>query len=65
MATVINNPSNGESGSGIGTILGIVLLAIIAFLFLVYGLPMLRGGQSVTVPQVNIPSKIDVNVQGQ
>ena len=64
MATVINNPSNGESSNGIGTILGIVLLAIIAFLFLFYGLPMLRG-QVPTGSQVNIPSKIDVNVQGK
>lgn len=61
MATIVNNPGNNESGNGMGMIVGIIFILIIVFLFFIYGLPMIR--QSST-PQVNVPEKIDVNVQG-
>lgn len=61
MATIVNNPGNSESGNGMGMIVGIIFILIIVFLFFIYGLPMIR--QSST-PQVNVPEKIDVNVQG-
>jgi len=61
MATIVNNPGNGESGNGMGMILGVIVILVIAFLFFVYGLPMLRQSAA---PQINVPGKIDVNVQG-
>ena len=63
MTTVVNTPAPSDSGNGIGLILGIALILFLGFLFFVYGLPMMR---SRVAPQVNVPDKIDVNVnQGQ
>ena len=59
MATVVNNPSDTGS-NGMGLILGVLLLLVIAFLFFVYGLPMLNGGAG-TGAQVNLPSSVNVN----
>ncbi|MEO5635097.1 MAG: hypothetical protein ABIS26_00040 [Candidatus Paceibacterota bacterium] len=56
MTTVINNPGQGTSeGSGMGMVVGVILAIILIGLFLVYGLPRLRGN--------NAPSNVDVNVQ--
>lgn len=62
MATVINTTpartSNDESSMGF--LLGIILLAVVLFLFFVYGLPLMR--QSTTpAPQINIPGRFDIN----
>ncbi|EKD52645.1 MAG: hypothetical protein ACD_61C00282G0007 [uncultured bacterium] len=59
--TIINNPSTGDSGGGIGMIVGLVILLVIGYLFWVYGLPAIRNMQ-VGTPQINIPSQIDVNI---
>lgn len=64
MATIVNNPpANPESSGGSGFLIGIILLIVFVILFVFYGLPYLNNyvgrGQA---PQVNIPSKIDVNV---
>ncbi len=62
MTTVVNTPpSNNQGGNGMGFLVGIVLLIVVGFLFFVYGLPMLR--QSTQAPQINVPDKIDVNIQ--
>lgn len=55
MATVINNPGDNSDGSGMGMVVGVILAIVIIGLFLVYGLPRLRGN--------NTPSNVDVNVQ--
>lgn len=62
MATVINNPNPGtsDSGGGMGFLAGIVLLVVVVFLFIIYGLPALRQSAG---PQINVPDKVDVNVQ--
>lgn len=60
MATVINNPSSDNSGGPVGIIIAVVVLAILAYLGYVYGLPALR--QTQVTPQINVPSTIDVNV---
>lgn len=51
-----------DSGSGLGVILGIILLVVVAFLLFYYGLPALRSGFGNTNPQINVPGKVDVNV---
>lgn len=46
-------------GNGAGFILGIVLLLALILLFFYYGLPYVR---SLTAPQVNIPDRVNVNI---
>lgn len=60
MATIINNPpANDNSGGPTGMIIGIIVLIVLVYLGYVYGLPAIR---QMGTPQVNVPSKIDVNV---
>lgn len=63
MATVIEHEHTQGTGgdSGMGTLLGIIMLLIVAVLFFVYGLPLVAN--SLQGPQVNVPGKIDINVQ--
>jgi len=62
MVTVVNNPPPSDnSGGPIGMIVLIVVLLVLGYLGLMYGLPALRQMGGAT--QVNIPSKIDVNVK--
>lgn len=67
MATVVNNPPANSDGNGGGFLLGVIVLIIFVILFVFYGLPMLRGtgGGATQAPQVNIPDKVDVNVNQQ
>jgi hypothetical protein len=44
MTTVINNPDN-DSGS-VGIIIAIIVIILLAWAFIVYGLPMIKGGQA-------------------
>jgi hypothetical protein len=61
MATVINNPpDNTTEGGNAGLIIGLVLAAIIVFLFIAYGLPAMRGQNSGT--NINVPDRVDLNV---
>lgn len=62
MTTVINTPQpTNDSSNNMGMIVGLVVLIVFGFLFFIYGLPALRnirfGGT-----EVNIPDKIDVNI---
>jgi len=64
MATIVNTPAQGNTDSGMGMIIGAILLIGFLFVFFVYGFPMIRnsmGGGGAT-PQINVPGKIDVNV---
>lgn len=74
MATIINNPpttnDNGGSGMGVGMILGVVLLVIVAFLLITFGWPAIRSGTGNQNTEntgdgttFNVPDQIDVNVQ--
>lgn len=58
MATVIHEHTR-DNGNSSGTIIGLVLIVVLAILFFVYGLPLIR---SYGTPQVNVPDKINVNV---
>jgi len=71
MTTVINNPSDNNSSSGIGLVVGIILLLVFVFLLFYYGLPALRGTANTTPStgsdtsteiRVDVPDEIDVNV---
>lgn len=63
MTTIVNNPAPAaETDSGMGMILGLIVLAAVILIFFVYGLPAIRR---IGSPQINIPSKIDINVNQQ
>ncbi len=69
MATIINNPgsgSNGENnGGGAGMIIGIIVAIVIVALFVIYGLPAMRGTSNDATPnstEINVPDSVDVNV---
>ncbi len=59
--TTIINPGSSDSGNGVGTILGVVLVIIVLILFFVYGLPALRNDGNGST-DVNLPQDINVNV---
>jgi hypothetical protein len=61
MATVVHHDHTSSEGSGLGFVLGVVLLLVFALLFFVYGLPYISN--SFRGPQINVPGQIDVNVQ--
>lgn len=72
MTTVVNNPVAGDGdagGNGVGFFMGILLLVVVVFLVLVYGLPGIRQGtgsgtgSTTTQPNIKVPDKVDVNIQ--
>lgn len=71
MATIVNNPpSTSDSGSSAGMIAGILIAVLLVVLLIMYGLPLLRNaaapqraGGSEGGVNVQVPDKIDVNVQ--
>ena len=62
MATIVNNPPPNNSDSGMGFLIGIIILIVVGIAFFYYGLPLIQQGMSGGV-QVNIPKDINVNVQ--
>ena len=62
MAIVVNNPQPvQQSDNGFGFLMGAVVLVVFAILFFVYALPYIRS--NFQVPQITIPSQVDVNVK--
>lgn len=60
---IVNTPGNGDSsGNGMGFFLGVILLILFVFLLLYYGLPYIRSSFGSATPQINVPGKVDVNV---
>lgn len=62
MATIINTPAADNSGSGMGFFFGIVLLIIFVLLVFLYGIPYVQRTMRSSTPQIQVPEKIDVNV---
>lgn len=73
MTTVVNTPAPvvqqaapaDNSGNGMGMVVGLFVLIILGALFFMYGLPAIKQMQVSTpqvAPQINIPDKIDVNI---
>ena len=62
MATEVIHDHAGSDSSGMGLIVGVILviLALAAFMYFV-GFGLLRGNASST-PSVSIPDKININV---
>jgi hypothetical protein len=66
MATIVNTtpPAADNGGSGAGILVATVLVLGALLLFFVYGLPMMRQNATPQAPQISVPDKIDVNVNG-
>jgi hypothetical protein len=63
MTTIVNNPpSSNDSNGTMGMFIGVITLMIAGYLFFIYGLPAIKNMQYGN-PQINIPNKIDVNLQ--
>jgi hypothetical protein len=64
MATIVNaTPNSTDRGSGLGFLLGVLLLIIFGVLFVYYLAPGLtRGFMGAGTPSIQVPGKIDVNV---
>lgn len=56
---VVEHDHYASEGGNSGLILAVILVLLALFLFFYYGLPALRSAGS---PQVNVPGKVDVNV---
>jgi hypothetical protein len=62
MTTIVNNPQpSNNSGGPWGLIIAIIVLAVLAYLGYVYGVPAIKQMQGGTT-QINVPSEIDINV---
>lgn len=63
MATVINNPgATTDHSSGIGFFAGVVLLILFVVALLYYGLPALQRSFSFGGTQINVPDRVQVDV---
>lgn len=65
MTTIVNTPApSNDSSGGMGMIIGLIVLIVVAYLFFVFGLPAISQMQ-IGTPQINVPSSIDVNIKQQ
>lgn len=66
MTTVVNNPAPAANAEGNSFLVGVIVLVGFVLAFLYFGIPAIKRmgpiQMSVPAPQVNIPGKIDVNV---
>lgn len=61
MTTIVNTPPANNDSGPMNMIIGLIVLVVLGYLVYVYGLPAIQNMQSAT-PQINVPSKIDINV---
>lgn len=65
MTTVVNNPAPAADNGG-SFLIGVIVLAGLVLIFVYFGIPAIRRMGPIQIgtpaPQVNIPGKIDVNV---
>lgn len=66
MATIVNNPSNADTETGVGTgmILGIVVAILVIIAFIVFGGPYFRGNQPQTTNQQTPAVQVTLPVNG-
>ena len=66
MTTIVNSATPTKDSNGMGFMIGVVVLIGFVLILLYFGLPLLRnmGTPQINVPapQINMPDKVDVNV---
>lgn len=66
MTTVVNNPAPAANTEGNSFLVGVIVLIGFVLAFLYFGIPAIKRmgpiQMSAPAPQINIPGKIDVNV---
>ena len=64
MVEVIHEHDGGSgSGSGVGIMMGVILAVIVVlFLFYYFGRGLINGGPTTGQPQIDIPDRVNVNV---
>ncbi len=62
MATIVNTTPTERRDTGSGFLLGVVLLIAFLALLFFYGVPALGSAFRANTPSVQVPGKIDVNV---
>lgn len=63
MTTIVNTPPAQKDSSGVASmIFGLIIMAIIGYIFFVYGLPALQN-LKLGAPQINVPDKIELNIK--
>jgi hypothetical protein len=70
MATIVNNtPTPTDNSGGNGFLGGVILLIVFVILLIYFGIPFIRNMGPIQVntpaPQINLPGKIDVNINQQ
>jgi hypothetical protein len=67
MTTIVNSPAPAADSGGSSFLIGAIILIVFVMILLYFGIPAIqRMGPiqvSVPAPVVNIPNKVDVNVQ--
>lgn len=62
MTTIVNNPApTQESGNNMGMIAGLIVILVLGYLFIMYGIPAISQ-MKIGGAQITVPAKIDVNV---
>lgn len=63
MATIVNTPASSENNaSGVGFIIGALIVLFAVFMFFYYGIPAMRTAVTETSPSITVPEQVDVNV---
>ncbi len=68
MSTVINNPpsvagADSSGAGGLSFLIGVIILILFVLFLFMYLLPMLRSSMTANSPQLNVPEKVEVDVQ--
>jgi hypothetical protein len=61
MATVVNQPPNQPADSGMGFLVGIILILLVGVLLIYFALPALRQ-QPAAPTEIQVPDQINVDV---
>lgn len=59
---VINSGASESSSSGLGLLFGAIAFGLVIFFLFYFAAPMLRNASTPSVPSINVPEQIDVNV---
>lgn len=66
MTTIVNSATPTNDSNGMGFLIGVVVLIGFVLILIYFGLPIFRnmGTPQINVPapQINMPDKVDVNV---